>query len=1040
VARLESKDRIAMNRFTQALAEACSQHLIDEKWLIAPTTRIGHQWLLSVAQARHPVINVDIKTPKGLALILAAPEMSRTGVTAIPTRLGQLFVDEIIGRLRRTNALRYFHGLEPALRTAKAVHATIESMRLAGMSVDDIQPALCEAHSKATDLSLIFESYLDRLREEKLADYADVLRLACRQIADRANAPSTVRLLVPPGLVLTKLERNLFDAFPAASIQIIESDSGSGEARIDDDSQHLTGDGRVETSTAFDFFHAIGEVNEIREIIRRCVSSAIPLDHVELLHTDAATYVPLIYETLSAVPWPDEEGKIPATFVEGIPSRYSRPGRALVAWLAWIRAGHPQLSLVSMIREGLLAFPGSDQEHSFTGLATTLRGVAIGIGRDRYAPKLDSAITKAQRRIDGANAGEDHQPGRSQLELPLQRLQALREMVSRLLEVSPNLDVGPDDVLLSAESFLHSVSRRVDELDNYAYERLILEIQDMRLCLSRICQPGSLDIWQWLLSLPREAEVLGSGPREGCVHIAPVSMGGHSGRAHTFVVGLDDSRFPGLASEDPVLLDNERVKLCPELPTAGQRQEQARDMFAKLLGRVSGTITFSYSSMDLASDRELSPSPALLSLYRQVSGQSLDATRFQQMIAGPTAFAPTKVEDCLSETEWWLWRLCNSQSHDGEIEKVTARYAHLARGQDAAMHRNSDQFTAYDGHVEQAGADLDPTQTEKSLITSSRQLEQVGQCPLAFFMRYGLRVEKPKDLIVDPNRWLDSLPSGKLLHEVFEEFIRELIDPGRAPSFDRDLARLLGILNTKMAVYRDLYPPPSDSIYASEASRLTHVAHTFLEEEDLFCREHECTPVFIELAFGMKGVGDSPPTDSDDVIPVVLPNGKTIRARGRVDRIDRLGRGAVATFRIWDYKTGSDFSYERSDPFRQGRLIQPALYLTMVEHRLRKAVAPDAQVSHFGFFFPGLKSHGIRIDWPRERLAEGGLYLERLCQVIANGAFLATDNYEQDCKFCEYQCICGDVREVSAASERKLANPENTLLQPFRELRTNAHA
>jgi ATP-dependent helicase/nuclease subunit B len=692
-----------------------------------------------------------------------------------------------------------------------------------------------------------------------------------------------------------------------------------------------------------------------------------------------------------------------------------------------------------MIREGLLTWSHSDQDHSFASLAAALRGVAIGMGRERYVPKLDSAITKAQRRIDGANAGENQQPGRSQMELPLQRLQGLREMVIRLLEVSPDLDAGPDDVLLSAESFLRSVSRRVDELDNYAYERLILEIQGMRLYLSRISEPGSLDIWQWLLSLPGEAEVLGSGPREGCIHVAPLAMGGHSGRTHTFVIGMDDSRFPGLASEDPVLLDSERVKLCRDLPTAGQRQEQAREMFGRLLGRVGGRVTFSYSSVDLASDRELFPSPVLLSLYRQIWGQSLDATRFKQAIAGPAAFAPTKPDHCLSETEWWLWRLCNGQSHGGAIEKVTARYAHLARGQNAATHRNSDQFTVYDGHVEQAGKDLDPTQTEKPVITSSRQLEQVGQCPLAFFMRYGLRVEKPKDLIVDPNRWLDSLPSGKLLHEVFEEFIRELIDPGRAPSFDRDLPRLLGILDTRVAVYRDLYPPPSDSVYTSEVSRLTHVAHTFLKEEDLFCRDHDCTPVYIELAFGMKGVGDSPSTDSD-VIPVVLPSGKTIRVRGRIDRIDRLGRGAVATFRIWDYKTGSDFSYERTDPFRQGRLIQPALYLTMVEHRLREVVAPDAQVSHFGFFFPGLKSHGIRIDWPRERLAEGGLFLERLCRIVGKGAFLATDNYEQDCKFCEYQCICGDVREVSAASNRKLANPENILLESFRELRTNVRA
>ena len=43
-------------------------------------------------------------------------------------------------------------------------------------------------------------------------------------------------------------------------------------------------------------FRAIGEVNEIRGVLRRCLAENIPLDQVELLCTDKETYIPLIYE------------------------------------------------------------------------------------------------------------------------------------------------------------------------------------------------------------------------------------------------------------------------------------------------------------------------------------------------------------------------------------------------------------------------------------------------------------------------------------------------------------------------------------------------------------------------------------------------------------------------------------------------------------------------------------------------------------------------------------------------------------------------
>ena len=73
---------------------------------------------------------------------------------------------------------------------------------------------------------------------------------------------------------------------------------------------------------------------------------------------------------------------------------------------------------------------------------------------------------------------------------------------------------------------------------------------------------------------------------------------------------------------------------------------------------------------------------------------------------------------------------------------------------------------------------------------------------------------------------------------------------------------------------------------------------------------------------------------------VLLSRGRLqlMRVRWLVDRVDRAGRGAgsAPSFAVWDYKTGGARAYrDRGDPFRQGRLVQSALYVALVRERLR---------------------------------------------------------------------------------------------------------
>ena len=149
-------------------------------------------------------------------------------------------------------------------------------------------------------------------------------------------------------------------------------------------------------------FHAVGHSNEVREALRRVLfpeqtSSANPkyhLDEVELLYTDQRVYIPIIFDLFSHASM-SLERNTPfdlVTFADGVPTRLSRPGRGLIAWLSWMRDGYPQLTLTKMIQDGLLHSESLTDEISFSHVASLLRAIPIGQGLDNYQIRIAQKI------------------------------------------------------------------------------------------------------------------------------------------------------------------------------------------------------------------------------------------------------------------------------------------------------------------------------------------------------------------------------------------------------------------------------------------------------------------------------------------------------------------------------------------------------------------------------------------------------------------------------------------------------------------------
>ena len=64
-----------------------------------------------------------------------------------------------------------------------------------------------------------------------------------------------------------------------------------------------------------------------------------------------------------------------------------------------------------------------------------------------------------------------------------------------------------------------------------------------------------------------------------------------------------------------------------------------------------------------------------------------------------------------------------------------------------------------------ARPELDP-RVNPDVVLSASRLEDLGTCPLRYLYRTVLRLRPPDDPEFDPDRWLNALERGSLLHAV----------------------------------------------------------------------------------------------------------------------------------------------------------------------------------------------------------------------------------------------------------------------------------
>jgi len=1010
-------DHPPLNRFLEALGALCAERALDEKWLLAPSRRVGRQWLDALARAGRPVLNVRLATLRSLALDLAAPAMAGQGLTLVQGQRLQLIVGRLLLELQHEGS-GYLTRLRPGPGLYRLLAAALTDLRLAGLRARELTDRDFEVPAKGVELRQLLAAYELHLQEGGLVDHAGALRLACQRVSsDEAALPEDALVLRAEDEQLGGLPLRLWESIPKQRRRTLSVDPPATKPLAE-----------------LQLFRAAGPVNEVREVLRRCASGEIPLDRVELVHTDSESYVPLVYELLTRIA-PDRTADLPVSFGEGLAVRCFRPGRALAAWVEWVRAGFPQGVLGQMIRDGLLLPEPEAGGPSFARLAGALRGVPVYLGRERYGPALAEARDAARQRISAieeqAASPDEAERGRRGQELRIDALTRLESIVERVLASSPDPDESdPLRILELAAGFLERCVRGKGRLEEYARGALLGRVEELRAALAEDGPAAGLDAWDWLLGLPAELRVGGELPSPGKLHVSSLAAGGHSGRPQTFILGLDDARFPGAGLQDPLLLDAERSRISGELPRAVERlAEQTRDL-RRLLARLRGEVVLGFSCRDLLDDREGFPSPVLLPIFRALAEMpDGDHEALADWLGPPAGFAPRQEAACIDRQDWWLWRAARALPARLDQQAVARCLRFRERGLLARQERESDRFTAFDGYVPRAGKERD---LDRPL--SASRLETLGRCPLEYFFNHVLGIERPEEFDLDPEVWLDALARGSLLHSVFREFMTRLLAGGHARvEFDRDRPLLEDVLDGLIEEYRAAYPPPDRSVFERERRELASTALIFLLEEERVGGQR--APFCFEASIGLPSEGTGTVLDTGDPVILSLPGGKRLAVRGRIDRIDDADPGRPGQrFWIWDYKTGGTYGYDPNDPLRGGRRVQGPLYLALAEARIRAALSPAARVEGFGYFFPGTRAHGERIAWDAEQLARGRDALAALDEMLTRGCFPFSDE-ASDAHFSEYLDALGSPALRARQTGRKLENPDNEALAPFIRLR-----
>ncbi|MBC7844794.1 MAG: PD-(D/E)XK nuclease family protein [Gemmatimonadaceae bacterium] len=1014
------------SRLLASLAQVTRDHPHARKRLLGVDVNHGRELLLALARDGGGWVGWEATTLRSLADDLAFVPLHARGLhIATDVELTAL-ISTALERAIAGGAVREEFSVMTRHRGFRtALQDSLLELRIAGITPHDLAAAALPG-SPAAQLVPVLEAYERVLVDAGVVDPAGVFQVALECFDDevpfvldgvtalvptlstRGVTGAFVRRLISHGAVLLEVDRAWMhgdgtpepdsamsllsqqdDVFPRSVLgwslatQIPERSDPAFDASL----------------AAVDLFGASTPSEELREVCRRVLAEGLPWDAVEIVTTDPDVYG-IALDALC------QQLGIGATMLKGIPLIRTRIGRALVRWFSWLANGLPADVLRQALEAGEISVAGTDvPAHD---IARELRAAKVGWGRARYAALIThlAAQHAAPPADHDDDVSKDERVARSTERK--ERDRALESVVRWILSVTPEVpERGAHDTVLTTTATLasHTLSYIRELTLHTVAERQTMERLTRRLGRLAELEEAPVAFESALAGLQDALSDLRAWPPTGearkpyradggLLHLTDMEHAGSSGRVRTFVVGMDAERTSGSPKQDPLLPDVLRRAIGrTRLPDVNERRHLALERIGVALASLRGRVTMSWSTRGGNDGRDGAPSPLVLQVFRVLSDDPRrDYAQLRLATMPPVCAVPraaTATSRPLDRRDIWLEAIASAPVFLEAQAIVQRAFPLLAHGLAARAVADAPTLSAHRGLMAFAGPLLDPTRSTAPAMSPSG-LETLGKCPLQWFYKYGLGIRTPEDPEFDGESWLDAMQRGSLLHEVFESFVRQFLGNQEALlDFEASSAAMQQITTAVIAKWRELEPPPSESVFDAEIVELHAASRAFLRmERDALSRGDELRWSDVEYGFG-----------EDTPASYRLTDDRTIRLRGRVDRIDVGTDGAL---RIVDYKTGAPSHYRpnpKVGPFNGGRLIQPAAYAEAVGTALQRAV------TRFEYRFPTERGGNAIVGFDASDILNARGVVTALVDHVSSGRFLPTTD-AHDCQYCDYAAIC----------------------------------
>jgi len=723
-----------------------------------------------------------------------------------------------------------------------------------------------------------------------------------------------------PEAALEELEHP--NKLPAALLQL---EAALFEPEVEDPKN---GHHQIEAGGVIEMIEAHSPADESREAMRwikaRLVRDEIALEDCAVIAPDATRYGPLLRRAAA-------EFGVRLRFTHGRPLNMAPSVSALMDLLELSRSNWPRRQTLQIVRSPYfnLAEWGLESGDALKLDAASHAGQVVE-GLDQWEQALTRLVQAESSESERGDPAPFSVPKGESAARLLAGLQALAKHLAPSAARPTSRWVEWLENLLDELEFPERTS---DERDHPAFLRLRETLR--ALVLGEIAA-GELELayGEFLDELHTAVEAAtyrGEQPLfEPAVNVlGPLEARG--GRYQAVVVmGLSEGLIPVVEREDPFLDEATRAALGLE-PRLGLEQG---GLFYQAVTRADSKLLVTRPY--LADDGEAwQASP----FWRTVEQILADPPRRIQ----PEAHRP--LQEAGSPQELIFWGVRRSGMPASLLKPHQERWEQLQHAQQILRARDDPEPAGpYEGDLAAQREELEGNFGPEHLWSPSR-LETYGTCPHMFYSSYllGLEAREP------PTAGLDAAQLGLILHEVLEEVYGAAEDPADLGSVLEALDRIVDPIMDRAPSRYGFRPTPLWEIERDQyAEALRETVRALSEEGEGW------SPAEFEKRFGF-----------DPNAPLELEvDGKTVRVRGMIDRLDRGEDGGL---RVIDYKTGTGrLSVKELD---EGRRIQLPLYALAAQEALALGEVED------GFYWAILAARrsSLRLSNYRSQEEGGGV-------------------------------------------------------------------